>query len=83
MKNGYERPMVTVEEYELNTAIATGCDNKVSLGPYDYEYNGTFYTTCSEYDQGTFDSESPTVANFFPDGCSCYLSAGGEIVFTS
>ncbi len=83
MKAGYEKPMLTVEEYELNTAIATGCDNTVSLGPMDYEYKGTYYTVCSEYDQGTYDSESPENMNFFEGHCSCYLSAGGETVFTS
>ena len=47
MKASYEKPMIILEEYELNTAIATGCQTIMDLGPEDHEYNGTYYTQCS------------------------------------
>lgn len=82
MKAGYEKPRIAVEEYQLDTAIATGCETIVNLGPEDHEYNGTFYTACSYFGQETFDAEPPAQMNFF-ETCSCYLSAGGATVFTS
>ncbi len=83
MKASYEKPALLVEEYELNTAIATGCEEIVNLGPEDGTYNGTVYTACSYFDTGTYDAENPTYMSFFEGRCSCYLSAGGETVFTS
>lgn len=82
MKAGYEKPMIVVEEYQLDTAIATGCQQIVDLGPEAHEYNGTYYTACSYFGEETFDAESPAQMNFF-ETCSCYLSAGGATVFTS
>ncbi|MCD8381764.1 MAG: hypothetical protein LUC30_02425 [Clostridiales bacterium] len=81
MKVGYEKPMLTIEEYELNTAIASGCSIRVSLGPGEYydTDTGTYYTVCEEYDQGTYDS----VVNFYDDSCSCYLSSGDSPLMTS
>lgn len=81
MKATYEKPMIVVEEYELNTAMATGCASVVSLGPEDHEYNGKYYTVCDEFKQEIFRAESPAYMNFF-ENCSCYLSAGVQ-VFTS
>ena len=82
VKAGYEKPMIVVEEYQLDTAIATGCQVIVNLGPEDHEYNGTWYSACSYFGEETFDAESPANMNFF-ESCSCYLSAGGDSVFTS
>lgn len=82
MKAKYEKPMIVVEEYQLNTAIATGCQEIVNLGPEDQEYNGTYYVACSYFGEETFEAESPAHMNFF-ETCSCYLSAGGATVFTS
>ena len=82
MKAGYEKPMIVVEEYQLDTAIATGCQTKVDLGPEAHEYNGKIYSVCDYFGQETFDAESPAYMNFF-ETCSCYLSAGGATVFTS
>ena len=82
VKAGYEKPRIAVEEYQLDTAIATGCETIVNLGPEDHEYYGTFYTACSYFGQETFDAEPPAQMNFF-ETCSCYLSAGGATVFTS
>ncbi len=83
MRENYEKPMIMVEEYVLDTAIATGCQNIVNLGNTDHEYNGTYYTTCSYYKQEEMESENPESMNFFEDTCSCYISAGGETMFTS
>lgn len=82
VKANYEKPMIVVEEYQLDTAIATGCQEIVNLGPEDHYYNGKFYTACSYFGEETFDAESPANMNFF-ETCSCYLSAGGGTVFTS
>ena len=82
MKANYEKPMIVIEEYQLDTAIATGCGTIVDLGPEAHEYNGTIYTTCSYFEEETFDAEDPANMNFF-ETCSCYLSANGGTVFTS
>lgn len=82
MKVTYEKPRITIEEYQLDTAIATGCGTIVDLGPEDHEYNGKFYTACSYFKKETFDAENPAQMNFF-EPCSCYLSAGDGTVFTS
>lgn len=82
MKANYEKPMIVIEEYQIDTAIATGCQTVVDLGPEDHEYNGKLYTACSHFGEETFDAESPAHMNFF-ETCSCYLSAGGSTVFTS
>ncbi len=83
MKAIYEKPALLVEEYELNTAVATGCQTLVDLGPEDHEYNGTYYTNCTYFENETFDSESPQTVNFWENECTCYLSSGDTIIFTS
>lgn len=82
MKANYEKPKILIEEYQIDTAIATGCGTIVDLGPEAHEYNGEFYTACSHFKEETFEAESPAHMNFF-ENCSCYLSAGGGTVFTS
>lgn len=85
MRSDYVKPTIEFEEYELNTTIATGCDKKVSLGP---EIGG--YKACEEYRDAFIEgfagspmSLDPSEQNFYENICSCYLSAGGETVFTS
>ncbi|MCD7840255.1 MAG: hypothetical protein LUG46_06505 [Erysipelotrichaceae bacterium] len=82
MRDNYEKPMIMIEEYVLDTAIATGCETIMDLGPEDHEYNNTYYTQCSYWDTEEFDSEDPAYMSFF-ESCSCYLSAGDTPVFTS
>lgn len=82
VKANYEKPKIEFEEYQLDTAIATGCGTIVDLGPEEHDYNGTHYTVCDYFGEETFDAESPESMNFF-ETCSCYLSAGGGTVFTS
>lgn len=82
MKAGYESPAIKVEEYELNTAIASGCESVVNIGSTEGEdADGVYHTICSDYKEETFDLD-PSVQNFW-SSCSCYLSAGGSTVFTS
>ena len=84
MKKGYEKPVLEFEEYELNTAIASGCGTIVSLGPG----GDGIHSMCSEYEDA-FDMEAallsvePTKTNFYEGSCSCYLSAGDGTLFTS
>lgn len=85
MRSDYVKPTIEFEDYEVNTAIATGCDLKVSLGPAI-----AGYTACKEYEDafvegfyGSPMSVDPIVQNFYEKVCSCYLSAGSETVFTS
>ena len=80
MRGDYEKPMITVEEYHLNTAIASGCETIMDLGPEDHEYNGTYYTQCSYWEEEEFDENSANMTFF--ENCSCYLSSGVN-VFTS
>ena len=89
MKNGYKKPAIEIEEYTLDTAIASGCMSVVNLGPGDDRYG---YKVCSDYevDLGISayawnpgDKMDPTVTNFYPESCSCYLSAGTGTMFTS
>ncbi|MCD7736457.1 MAG: hypothetical protein LUI07_05790 [Lachnospiraceae bacterium] len=82
MKAKYEKPTLKIEEYELNKAIATGCQTIMDLGPEDHEYNGTYYTQCSYWKTEEFDFEDPAKMVFF-ENCSCYLSSGSTTVFTS
>lgn len=81
MKIGYEKPMIEFEEYELNTAIAAGCQSIVTLGPGD-DYN----PVCKEYNQSPWSmhrSSDPTDVTFYDGSCSCYLSSVGSTLLTS
>lgn len=82
MKSVYEKPWMEIEFYELDTAIASGCSHIVSLGPE--ERDGL--SICEEYKQDLMlfsVSRPPEQSNFYEDNCSCYLSAGGDTIFTS
>lgn len=81
MKAGYEKPMIEFEDYELNAAIASGCQTIISLGPGDDRYG---YEICKEYiPQTRARSLPPSATNFYEQTCSCYLSAGDGTMFTS
>ena len=56
MKANYEKPIIVIEEYQMDTAIATGCGTIVDLGPEAHEYNGKFYTACDYFGEETFDA---------------------------
>lgn len=81
MKADYEKPTIEFEEYELNAAIATGCQTIISLGPGD-DVN----SVCDEYKVELYArsrSVDPFNGNFYEGSCSCYLSAGDGTLATS
>lgn len=88
MKRTYEAPVLSVECFELNDKIATGCGTVVNLGPGNANYE-----PCEDYypvipDQFGVqwkpgDHMGPIQTNFYPDSCDCYLTAGTGLLFTS
>lgn len=86
MKKGYVKPQAAFETFEINTSIASGCDNKVSFGPGDEALG---YKMCDEFKDSWEISayafgDTPAYANFYEEGgCECYLTAGDTLMFTS
>lgn len=89
MKKAYSKPLIEIEAYELNAAIAANCGKQVTLGP---EAPGK--TTCDEFkDAWEVLSLIPGVSvqstggtPFYADGaanCDCYYTSGGGVYFTS
>lgn len=80
MKKEYVKPSIEFEDFELNAAIAAGCQTVISLGPGDYSNE-----VCDEYSQP--ESIRPAYgimgSNFYENSCSCYLNAGGSTLLTS
>lgn len=79
MKKGYVKPVIEVEEFALNAAIAAGCDITVTLGPDSVP-------VCTEYEQEVYSLRSSTpIETPFSDenSCSCYLSSVGGTLTTS
>lgn len=69
MKRAYEKPMVEIEEFQLNESIAA-CDQKVTFGPDD--------TTgvCGDYGFGGDPfARSMKIEPFYENGCMCYYTA--------
>ena len=73
MKINYKKPFIEIEDYEIDTVIAAGCQTLVSLGPGD-----DTHPVCEEYnvDFGPSNSARSLPLNFYEDSCTCYLSAG-------
>lgn len=73
MKINYKKPFIEIEDYEIDTVIAAGCQTLVSLGPGD-----DTHPVCKEYDVdfGPSISARSLPLNFYEDSCTCYLSAG-------
>lgn len=81
MKVGYRKPAVEFEDYELNVAIATGCESIKNLGPGDESHD-----VCTDFiiDFGIDTYASPAAETYFYEGsCLCYLTAPGSAIFTS
>lgn len=88
MKKRYEKPLLEIEEYELNMSIAYNCAMVVSNGPAVGSH-----TLCSDYgakDPFEMDDEGDAVmaasvynVSFYEESCDCYYSAGGEGYWTS
>lgn len=85
MKKEYVKPSIEFEDFELNAAIAAGCQTVISLGPGDYSNE-----VCDEYSQpesirpayGIMGS-TPQPLTFYEGSCSCYLSSVGSTLLTS
>ena len=45
MKARYQKPMIEIEKYALDSAIAAGCQTVISLGPGD-----DIHPICDEYE---------------------------------
>lgn len=83
MMKVYEKPSIEFEAYELNATIASGCDDKVSLGPA-----APGYVVCDEYKEipmtvTLFSAYQPGDAPFYDESCTCDLSSQGRNLFTS
>ncbi len=82
MKLKYEKPMLEVENYELDASIASNCQMVVNSGPAHPEHS-----PCEDYYEliglpmpNTYGVNRYNVD--FYDDCDCYYSASG-IFFTS
>lgn len=91
MKKTYTKPLIEIEAYELNAAIAANCGNVITLGP---GIPGSLeYRQCDEFKNSGFLSMIPGLtiqstgdSPFYADGaanCDCYYSSGGNGYFTS
>lgn len=86
MKVGYEKPAILFEDFELNTAIASGCGIIVTLGPGDMDHK-----VCDDYVpelpedlSGISLYGADTIEKtFYENNCSCELSAGNGTLLTS
>lgn len=83
MKARYQKPMIEIEKYALDSAIAAGCQTVISLGPGD-----DIHPICDEYepDFGFVRNKQmlrTAPLNFYEDSCTCYLSAGVGTLMTS
>ena len=82
MKLKYEKPMLEVENYELDTSIASNCSYVISSGPEHPDHS-----PCEDY-YALINKPMPASADAprynidFYDDCDCYYSASG-IFFTS
>ena len=82
MKKIYEKPMLEVEHYELDTSIASNCGYVVTSGPAHPDHD-----PCEDY-YDLIGMPMPYNTNAvkynidFYDDCDCYYSASG-IFFTS
>ena len=90
MKKTYTKPLIEIEAYELNGAIAYNCGNVITLGPG--VPGSEKYTQCKEFKESGFLSLTPEIGlnsddkPFYSDGaanCDCYYSSGGKGYFTS
>lgn len=82
MKKKYVKPMLEVENYELDASIASNCTLVVNSGPKHPEHD-----PCQEY-YDIIGMPMPNSVNTnrynidFYDDCDCYYSASG-FFFTS
>lgn len=86
MKKTYIKPMLEVENFELNASIASNCATVVSMGP---EAPG--HAPCKDYYDNVDEPNEPDFSKFSlrynvdfweKETCLCYYSASGTF-FTS
>lgn len=85
MKRRYEKPIVEIENYELDANIASNCKRVITMGPVHPSHTvcDSYYQASGEPDPRT--SEVSLFANYnvdFWENCDCYTSASG-LYFTS
>ena len=85
MKLKYEKPMIEIDDYELDASIASNCKVVVDMGP---KY-GSHDPCKSYYDHSGEPWPDPNAINLmsnynidFWENCDCYTSASG-LYFTS
>ena len=89
MKKLYEKPLIEIEAYQLDSSIAANCGQVISMGP---EAPGK--DTCKEFEgafdvfvmKPTYSTQSTGGTPFYSDGaahCDCYYSSGSGNYFTS
>lgn len=82
MRKDYKKPTIEFDFYEMNEAIAAGCQTIISLGPYPIDD----HQICGEYEQPlSLFSRGTTGADNWADrtSCSCYYSSGDIPMLTS
>ena len=82
MKLKYEKPMLEIENYELDTSIASNCGLVVTSGPEHANH-----APCDDYYDligwpKTKSIDGPKYNIDFYDDCACYYTASGAF-FTS
>lgn len=84
MKKVYERPVVTIELYELNDAIAAGCVTIYTLyptNPSDTSYTPVCY---SDYETLSAAEAAASISTpFMNEDCSCYYGSGNAPALSS
>ena len=93
MKKIYSKPLIEIEDYELNASIASNCGSVITLGPEGIGVDEG--SVCQEFKDGyEVHSVIPglgiqSTANgtpFYEDGsakCNCYYSSGDGLYFMS
>ena len=85
MKTGYEKPVMEIERYELDSSIAANCGVTVSSGPEDFQGNicDEFKDSMEVVSYGIRNSGAPFYDGTTGPVCDCYYSSGGQSYFTS
>lgn len=87
MKKAYEKPVLEIEYYELDTNIASNCAEVVSNGPAVGNHQ-----QCDDYDDpfamslsiSTYSTQGVYNVQFYEDtNCDCYYSSSDYGYWTS
>lgn len=94
MKKVYTKPLLMIEDYEINTAIAAGCSHTINLGSggvpghsacSDFGEDPWAFSTYSlnNWDEGCAGGIPGEYRSFYEENCDCKYTAAGEGYFTS